>query len=229
MKKIIALAGSAIALAGTAHAHTLTQKPINCEIPVAKPLPDFAAEYVNADANHDSRLTFDEYVSHRVAREGQPTDKMKRHYIMRFGQMDLDGDGELSAQEYATRILEYGDRLTMGWFYEAGDGPHPKSRELCHTANPEPVPDIVAEFRSGDANHDGKLSWDEYVAARRGREGGEYTPAKVNHYIMRFEQMDLNHDMTLNMAEYGARIGEYKDRLDDGRYYEVASGDPKAK
>ncbi len=71
-------------------------------------------------------------------------------------------------------------------------------------------PDFAAQFREGDTNHDGKLSYDEYKAARVMRDGGKVDEEKVKHYVERFAALDVNKDKLLTLDEYKARITNEK-------------------
>lgn len=75
---------------------------------------------------------------------------------------------------------------------------------------PATPPDFAAQFKEGDINHDGKLSYDEYKAARVMRDGGEVDETKVKHYVERFAALDVNKDKLLTLDEYKARIANEK-------------------
>lgn len=74
---------------------------------------------------------------------------------------------------------------------------------------PATPPDFAAQFRAGDTNHDGKLSYDEYKAGRLSREG-KVDEEKIKHYVERFAALDVNTDKLLTLEEYKARIANEK-------------------
>ena len=75
---------------------------------------------------------------------------------------------------------------------------------------PAPPPDFAAQFKEGDTNHDGKLSFEEYKAARLIRDGGKVDETKLKHYAERFAALDVNKDNFLTLEEYQGRIANAK-------------------
>lgn len=75
---------------------------------------------------------------------------------------------------------------------------------------PATPPDFAAQFKEGDTNHDGKLNYEEYKAARVMRDGGKVDATKVKHYVERFAALDVNKDKSLTLEEYKARIANEK-------------------
>ncbi len=75
---------------------------------------------------------------------------------------------------------------------------------------PAAPPDFAAQFREGDTNHDGKLTYDEYKAARMMRDAGKVDETKIKHYVERFAALDANKDKLLSLEEYKVRITNEK-------------------
>jgi hypothetical protein len=75
---------------------------------------------------------------------------------------------------------------------------------------PATPPDFAAQFSEGDTNRDGKLTYDEYQAARMTRDGGKADEAKIKHYVERFAALDVNRDKVLSLEEYRGRIANEK-------------------
>jgi Ca2+-binding EF-hand superfamily protein len=81
-------------------------------------------------------------------------------------------------------------------------------------------PDFAADFKAVDVDHDGKLSWGEFLAGREEREGRKHgedarKPSYrwMLHYVERFAQMDLDDDSELTLDEYtrGRLLNENND------------------
>lgn len=75
---------------------------------------------------------------------------------------------------------------------------------------PAAPPDFAAQFKEGDTNHDSKLSYEEYKAARLMRDGGKVDETKLKHYAERFAALDVNKDKFLTLEEYKGRIANAK-------------------
>ena len=96
---------------------------------------------------------------------------------------------------------------------------------------PGPPPDFFADFAGTDGNHDGKLSWEEFLMGRESREGKpgsgvDGTPLNykwISHYVERFSAMDVNKDESLTLEEYVK--GRLLNTFNDGRLRFICSDD----
>lgn len=223
MKKNLACAVLLLTTAGVAHAAT---DPV--------PPPDFAVAFKAVDTNHDGKLSWGEVLTGRKEREGRkhgdearkPSYRWMLHYVERFAQMDLDDDSELTLEEYSRgRLLNENNAGTLR--YIQPNPPLAKPATVAKDRLPMIHPEITqspkshtSDFAESDANHDHKLSWDEFLAGREKREGAEHGEEARNpnfkwmrHYVERFQAMDFNDDAVLTLPEFirGRLLNTYND------------------
>jgi len=117
------------------------------------------------DANHDGKVTADEFTTHMVQRATQ---------------VDVDGDGVVTAQEWRSQ----GGR----WMGGPGGGRGPHGRGMGGGPGGFGGPMMEAVFQQADADHDGRLTRAEAEAYR----------------ARRFSEADTNHDGKLDQAELAA-------------------------
>lgn len=225
MKKTLACAVALFAMAGTAQAAAKTD-------PIAP--PDFAKDFAAVDTNHDGILSWEEYLAGRKEKEGRkhgkpasdPDYRWMFHYVERFAQMDLDDDETLTLDEYTRgRLLNENNAGTLR--YIQPNPPLPKPKTVVKEQLPMVHPDITPspkshkpDFAQSDTNHDGKLTWEEFLAGREKREGEDHGEEArrpsykwMRHYVERFQLMDFNDDGVLTLPEFirGRLFNTYND------------------
>ncbi|MBC2667123.1 EF-hand domain-containing protein [Novosphingobium flavum] len=223
MKKNFACAIVLLALAGT---------PLSAKAPI--PAPDFAADFKAVDTDHDGKLSWAEFLAGRKEREGRkhgedarkPSYRWTLHYVQRFSQMDLDDDEVLTLDEYSRgRLLNEDNDGAMR--YVQPNPPLPKAVVVVKERLPMVHPEITpapkthkSDFAQSDINHDGKLTWAEFLAGREKREGEDHgeearnpTYKWIRHYVERFQAMDFDDNEVLSLNEFirGRLLNTYND------------------
>ena len=221
MKKNFACAIFLLALVGPALAAT---------VPI--PPPDFAADFKKVDVNQDGKLSWEEFLEGRKYNEGlkhgeearRPSYRWIVHYVVRFSQMDLNNDEVLTLDEYTKgRLLNVNYEGTPRYIRPKPDANKPTvTTAPAQKGHPEvtAAPDFSKDFAETDANHDGKLTWEEYFEGRKKREGAERGEEAsrpsyrwMRHYVERFMAMDFNDDEVVTREEYmrGRLLNTYND------------------
>jgi hypothetical protein len=198
------------------------------------PPPDFAVAFNAEDLNHDGKLSWEEFYAAGKEREGRkhgddarkPTYNWVFHFVERFAQMDLDDDESLTLDEYTRgRLLNENNDGGMRYIQPNTPLPKPvtpvkKQLPLVHPPITQSPKSHEADFAASDTNHDGKVSWDEFLAGREKREGADHgaEAAKpsyfwLRHYVERFQLMDFNFDGSLTLDEFinGRLLNTYND------------------
>lgn len=129
------------------------------------------------DANKDGTATPEEF---KAFREAQATKIKAERSQERFAALDADGNGQVSAAEFAKASAERGERGPGG---HRGRGGHGKMERIAGHA-----PEGKGRGLRADDNADGKLTFAEFSA--RGVEG--------------FTRADANKDGTVTIAELQA-------------------------